>query len=230
MTEAASIMRSSKLVHWSGLASMLGGGLWMWGFPGLDEKVPPYSHAGGHLLLAAAGLLTLAGLVGLHVHDAGRSGRLGTTGVVFAVLGAGLVFVGNAAEGGFELDYGWGMFMLGMLTLVAGSVLVGIATLRAGVLPGWSALPLAIVPPMSLLAGLTASAMAAAGIFPEPAEDSPLMLLPIALDVLFGAIWVLMGYALWSAEGELGRGARRASPADSTTSDRRLGNNVAARG
>ena len=202
MNEAVSTMRSSKLVRWAGLASMLAGALWIWGFPGLDEKIPPYSHAGGHLLLAAAGLLTLAGLVGLRVHDAGRSGRLGTVGTVFAVLGAGLVFVGNAAEGGFELDYGWGMFMLGMLGLVAGSALVGIATLRAGVLPRWGTLGLAIVPPIALLAGLTASAIAAALSFPEPAEDSPAMLLPIALDVMFGAVWVLMGYALWSGQGE----------------------------
>ena len=216
MKEVASTMRSSKLVRWGGLASMLAGGLWIWGFPGLDEKIPPYSHAGGHLLLAAAGLLTLAGLVGLRVHDAGRSGRLGTVGTAFAVLGAGLVFVGNAAEGGFELDYGWGMFMLGMLGLVAGSALVGIATLRAGVFPRWSAVGLAIVPPVALLAGLTASAIAATLSLPEPAEDSPALLLPIALDVMFGAIWVLMGYALWSGQGKqdtVGTAAGGAVPA-----------------
>ncbi len=85
------------------------------------------------------------------------------------------------------------------------------------------------------------------------AEDSPAMMLPIALDVMF-AVWLLMGYALWSGQGEQDTAgtARRwggpmikvAPPGQTRVdrcsyspetgrrddADRRLGNNVAAGG
>jgi hypothetical protein len=67
-------MTSSDIIRWGGIAAMLGGALWVvWG---LLSRAIPYEAGGpyeGGLLRLSAGLLvltallTLGGLVGLHV-------------------------------------------------------------------------------------------------------------------------------------------------------------------
>lgn len=178
---------------------MLGGPVWLWGLAGLEETFPPYSHAGGHLLLALAGLLSLAGLLGTRAHIAGRAGRSGAAGLALACAGAVLVLVGNAAEGGFEADLGWGAFMLGMLALLVGLAVFGVAALHTGALPRWSTVPLVIVPPVLLLVGVGGTTLVTVLGMPEPAEGSPLeVLFPLFVGALYAACWVLLGYGVWS--------------------------------
>jgi hypothetical protein len=64
---------------------------------------------------------------------------------------------------------------LGLLGLLVGFVLFGIATFRARVLPRWSGV-LLVAYPLLLIAGLPV--------------DGPL--------ILVGLLWLALGYALWT--------------------------------
>ncbi|MDP8923812.1 MAG: hypothetical protein M3O34_13140 [Chloroflexota bacterium] len=192
-----------------GLALMLGGPVWLWGLAGLDETIPPYSHAGGHLLLALAGLLSLVGLLGTRARIAGRAGRPGAVGLALACVGAVLVLVGNSAEGLFEAELGWGAFSVGMLALLIGLAVFGFAALRTGALPRWGATPLVIVPPVLLLIGVGGTALVTALGVPEPAEGSSLeVLYGLVMGTVYAACWVLLGYSVWSYR----RGERLTAP------------------
>ena len=192
-------MPTAKLARLGGAASISAGPLWAWGFLGLEETFPPYSHAGGHLLLALAALFSLGALLGLSTVAVGRVGRSGKAGLALATLGSLLVLVGNALEGGFEVDLGWALFMLGLLALLAGLALLGLAALRADVLPHWVALPLLLVPPLLLLATIATNVLVQIVGLAEPTPESPLLILPMLVSMLlFGGSWVLVGLALWS--------------------------------
>jgi len=179
----------------SGLAAILAGGMWMLVVPG-DEALPMLTHAGWHLLVALTSLLSIVGLIGLHARQGRPAGRLGWVGFVVAVIGAGMVFIGNVAEGGWERDWGWALFMVGMLSLLVGLVFVGSASLRAKVLPRWSIVLLTFSSLLVLLTFVSMVAISAIFNFPEPAENSPLILLPIVLVGSFGLGWMVLGYAL----------------------------------
>ena len=69
----------------------------------------------------------------------------------------------------------------GLLALVVGFVLVGIAILRAGVLPRWVAV-LIIVGALAMLAANEQTAR-------------------VLLMIPFGVAWVAVGYVLWSGVG-----------------------------
>jgi hypothetical protein len=100
----------------------------------------------GTAIFSGAYLGMLGGLVGLHARQAGLYGRLGTVGFYLAFAGAALAFVGQATSGIFPhnngalgwlfSDPGFG-FLVGILLLSLGLVLLGVATLRARVLPRW---------------------------------------------------------------------------------------------
>ncbi len=150
------------------------------------------------LVLAVEGaalLATLGGLVGLHVRQAGSYGRSGVAGFLAATAGTALAGAGHLVAvpffdfvnvGGmvyvlFALKEG--VFLVGGMTYVLGVVgmsvgypLLGVATTRAGTLPGWSGLAL-----MASLAGLWMGN--AVG------------------WILFGLAWVVLGVALRSGRG-----------------------------
>lgn len=143
-------------------------------------------------------LLTAGGLVGLHARQAGSRGygRLGTAGLLLALSGrllaatlGPLVF-----SGGRNLSF-VDMVVTGVVSVAAelGVLLLGVATLRAAVLPlPWRALPLAI-----FLLGVPFDYLSA--LFQE---GIGFLLLTYAQPMLLGLGWVLMGSALWSAPSE----------------------------
>ena len=101
-------MSSSDLIRWGGIAGMFGGVLWaVWG---LLIWVYPYAGGGSFseglfiLVFLLAALLTLAGLVGLHVLQGGNYGRIGRAGFYTAAaaflaqaLAAFFLLLGNEA-------------------------------------------------------------------------------------------------------------------------------------
>lgn len=178
---------SSRLIgRLSGLAAILSGVLWALGIPGLDEVIPGVSHEGGHLLLAVAGLCSLIGLAGLSSHHAGRYSLAGMAGAVLASLGAVLIFAGNLLEGGFLLELGWGLFMLGMLLLVVGSLLFGIVAMSTST---------------GRFFGAPLLAIGALGVLMFPFAETA-YLGTVVLPILIGVAWTVLGYALWSHRGE----------------------------
>ncbi len=174
-------MESSNLIRLGGLAAVAGGVLWMIGIPGLAEVIPGVSHEGGHLLVSLAGLGFLVVLVVLATRHRGHFSRLGKAGVALSCPGAALIFVGNLLEGGFLIELGWGLFMVGMLLLIVGSIFLGVAAGRANMLPRLG---------VSLLAIGVLSAL----MFPFAEATYVGMVIP----VLLGLAWVFLGYVLWS--------------------------------
>lgn len=167
---------TENLVHRSAIAGMLGGVGWMLfplGIPvteiGAEEGAPPTGAAAlayFALLLVLPAALLLAGLVGLRVRHRGSFGRLGVAGPVVSFLGVALMGTGNAVElvalatVGDLNAIGYVMTMVGYLLVVIGSPLLGVAVIRAGVLPSarTAGLALALVAPIDIglfvLAGL----------------------------------------------------------------------------
>lgn len=106
--------------------------------------------AGDYVLFAvfaAALALTIPGLLALHAHQRGADGRLGRIGTIVAALGAGAqcgVICTILVEGG---DGPWfdTAAPLAILTWIVGSVVLGVAVRRAGLMPAWVGIALPIV-------------------------------------------------------------------------------------
>ena len=184
-------------IRWSGLAAMLAGVLWIAGLVGLDEQLPWVSHAGGHMILAACAVFLLFGVVGAYARYGGRAGVPGKSGLALALLGALLVTVGNALEGLYEIELGWGLFMLGIMCLLLGMVVFSVAVLRGRLLPQWSVWPF-VVCAASLVPMLVTSM-----VFSINLEQAAFVNV-VALIALFafGLGWMALGYALWSGTHE----------------------------
>lgn len=129
------------------------------------------------LLLIVVGL---AGFYRQHRDAIGLPGR-------FAVVGAGIAATASAGGGlllGLDLarivrsEFGWFLFVFGIMALLGNLLLLGIATLRHRPLPKWNALPLVL------------------GIVPW--LGFPLGELGFALVMtVFGVGWILFGYLLY---------------------------------
>jgi hypothetical protein len=146
------IMKTTNLIHWGALAALASGALWIAG--GILHLAYPQDPPGmlgyylnyvGTAVFSVAYLGMLGGLVGLHARQMDSYGRLGRAGFLLAFAGALLAFVGQATSGIFPQngtlgwlfsDPGFG-FQAGILLTSLGLLLMGIATLRAGVLPRW---------------------------------------------------------------------------------------------
>jgi hypothetical protein len=201
-------MSSSSLIRWSGLAAMLGGALWAAGAVltaskprgciGAECAFRPMREFGALDAVVAllAVLLLTVGVAGLVVlaRSVGRFGKMGKTGVVIGAVGAALIVIASLIQavffgGDFPL---MPFFVLpGLLAVVVGFVLLGVAILRARVLPRWAAAVLIV----GALAMLGAN------------EQTAWVLMSIPL----GIAWVTVGYLLWSGSrmGEVTRQTSR---------------------
>lgn len=190
-------MSGMQWIRWSGLAAILGGALWMVGLPGLGDKLPGISHAGGHIILAVSALFILFGLAGVYARYAARGGRASKTGLGLGLLGAALVTIGNGLEGLFTLEIGWGLFMVGLLTLLIGMMVFSVAALRQRLLPRWNTWPF-ITSTLGLLVSFLASMIFNLNLDTTANAD----VLAFAGMVGFGLGWMALGYTLWSGAEE----------------------------
>ncbi len=147
---------SSKMIRWGGPAAMLGGVAYMatWGAVYLiydlfaEEAKGTFfgAHAFIHMLDVPTFALLLIGAVGVYLRQSGRLGKVGKAGFYLTVAGFGLSVAGGLtiiAVGLAVSDEA----TLGILDVVThplahllyaiGSLVFGIATFRAGVLPRW---------------------------------------------------------------------------------------------
>jgi hypothetical protein len=188
---AASLIRWSGLVKWGALGALLAAIAWtVSGIIAFVLVHPPASNMGpmGSLswyLIESSDAIAEVGMmvavVGLHARQTPNYGRLGTAGSIVAFVGTALAFLstvlwllthnGNGIVGL--------LFMGGLLAWLVGFPILGVATLRAGVLPRWCGLLL-----VAWLVYL------------------PLVLFLLTFHgearVLFGLMWLALGYALWS--------------------------------
>ena len=180
-------MTSSAFTRWGGLAAMLSGVLLV--AKGLAIVV---SNADPSFVPPAT-LLFALGMVGLHARLRGDGGPLGTAGVLLAwvALAASAVnLIGLAlsipAPGDpdaptlLQITY-----MAAFLAILLGLLALGIAVLRARVMPApWGAVPLAV------------------GVLWFPLQGVGFAISDGVGLVLGGLAWALLGYVLWSQSGE----------------------------
>ncbi len=191
-------MRSGPWVRRSGVLAMLGGALWI--VSGTSNAltadgtraVMGLSERGWRTVLNPALFFFMAALAGLYARQSGRMGRTGRTGFFIGVVGLMTTIIGNVAEFWVlePADHrGWYAFLTGIVILGIGSVLFGIASLRAGILPRLGIWLLTLWFPMGLL-GLLLRALG----LPTWVE----FLAGAGFYLFFGLSWILLGYAIWS--------------------------------
>lgn len=125
------------------------------------------------LLLFATGTAALAA----RLRNAGRLGRLGRAGLILAAVGAALGAVGMVLNV-WDSSLVPAFIIPGLLAVIVGFLLLGVAALRSGTLPRWAS------------ALLVVGALAMLGFNDQTWQA--LMAIP------FGIGWMAVGYALWS--------------------------------
>ena len=202
-------MMPSGLVRWGAWAGMLGGLLWAL-FPLATILVSIKDTQPGSLAHLAAVvvywlmavlplLLLLVGLAGLGALHGGAYGRLGNIGFLLSFLALALMFLGNAVEvasltfSGSESSVGHSMFLIGFLVLLVGSVLLGIALVRARRDPSSRLGGLLLVGalPLGILLAVVLGSIA-------PRTDLGFW---AAITVPYGVAWLMLGHALMLARG-----------------------------
>lgn len=201
------VMPAINLIRLGALATMLSGGLFLAGpfffnlhfLPSLSGRDQPVLYVLFGVSLVGALLLVPVGMAGFHAlqrHAYGSTGRalfwLVVVGSLVVVSG-GVVFVTLGQAGDFlQASPPWVWVVLGLLGLVAGLVsmvvgftLYGVATLQARVLPRWCGMAFIVAMP-----GALASSIALAWIIPESVFTS--------VFIVFGIVWLALGYALWT--------------------------------
>ena len=188
----------SNLVRWSGLAAILGAVLWMVGItlvaanplsPGPALPYVLYTKVEGYgtVLLISVPLLVM-GLIGLQLRQGEHTGRIGLGAFALTLAGVALIvaFWGVVVPVQWLFptvifpESLWTVFMLGFYGAILGTVLTGVVTFQAGVVPRWVAVLLIVCPPTMFF-------------FNDQTEHAWLAL-------LFGIPWLGLGYALWSGK------------------------------
>lgn len=202
-------MTATKLLRWSGLASILAGVLYAIAtvLHPAGEDVPAILSAAwipAHAIGWVANLLLLLGLIGLYGRQAEKTGWLGLLGFVLAFLGVTVESGGNYGSVTLMPDFAatvpdalttlmnrppfdfpvavvvFGLTMMVSRTL--GFLLLGVAILRADGLPRWAGLLLILGVLLAFGSGV-----------------SPLIGGVAAVTFGLGLAW--LGYALWLDKG-----------------------------
>ena len=176
-------MSSADLIRRGGLAAMLSGGMFIVLFLlGLviTEPLPgSFSHTLGSVLFIVALLLLLVGLAGFHTLQKGNYGRIGRAGFYTVIVSASAQILAHLVllSGSTALNF---LDFLGLLGVLVGFVLYGAATLQARVLPRWCGVGFIGGLPLWLFLSAVLGEYGVIG------------------ELLFGLLWVALGYALWS--------------------------------
>lgn len=175
-------MSSSELIKWGGLATMLAGVAFL--LNGLISLANPLFLLLDSIFILAL-LLAVAGLVGFHTLQEGNYGRIGQAGFYTTIVASlvGVLGLVVVSLGGGALVW---LIPLATLVQLVGLVLYGAATLQARVLPRWCGIGFIVALPLALILGIFG-------------------------NVVFGLIWLALGYALWSRREAAGQQPTRVS-------------------
>ena len=179
-------MSSFTVVRWGAPGAILSGLAFT--VLSLLSLATPEPAAYLDVIFGVAWLSTVLAVAGLHAVQEGRYGLLGRVGSATLVGGAVATFLGALAIATGSVFLGGLLFIVGGLLLLAGLVVLGIATLRARVLPRWCGAALILALPLTALAGpLTGGILQAR----SNSGDYPGV-------IVMGLLWLGLGYALWS--------------------------------
>jgi hypothetical protein len=179
-------MSSSDVVSWGAMGALLAGIAWLLSglislvMPGQGtEEIGSFSYYLLETIFCIASVGILGGLAGFHALQAASYGQLGAVGFYAAFIGTALMLISTAATnlaGREVLNF---LFVLGFLGTL-GLVLLGVATLRARVLPQWCGVLLI------------------AAVFGIPVYFA---LGNYGGAILYGLVWLGLGYGLWLERG-----------------------------
>jgi hypothetical protein len=183
---------SSDMVRWGGLAGLAAGLMFL--LSGILTLIAPPQMIYGSLsyylievVLVVAIALTLVAIVGLHALQRGRYGRLGAAGSLLTFLGYAIVLVSahlTTLAGGEPIYFAR---LMGGSAVLIGSILLGVMTLYARMLPWWCG--------VLLILGFPLDDLLDWGVLSE--------------SIVFAVVWGLIGYALLSRRStEEGRPSR----------------------
>ena len=177
----------SALIRWAGWAGVVAGAMWVLTAILILLTTPQrvvFSSFSDYLLqvvLLVAYAGTMVAILGVHAMQSGRYGRLGAVGSAITFVGYAIVFVVVAvsiAQGGASL---LSVRLGGAAAVLIGSILLGVMTIRARILPWWCGVLLIIAFPL----GDLSNAVLRGG-----------------EGILLGVLWGLVGYALLSPRGK----------------------------
>lgn len=177
-------MSSSDLIRWGGVAGMLAGAAFI--VLMLIPEGPPgaFLYILNSLVFIVTVLLVLVGLAGFHALQKGNYGRIGRGGFYTVIVAATAQII---AQVGSMLGSTAFRFLdfLGLLGVMVGFVLYGAATLQARVLPRWCGLGFIVGLPVWLVVSVVLGNEFGASLG----------------GILFGFLWLALGYVLWSQRG-----------------------------
>ena len=190
---------ANNLAHRAATSALLGGGAW-WALS-LESIVRPDPEGYRNVLFLVPWLLSAAAIAGLHLrqrHRAGRLGQIGAWTTLTAMLAAAVGTLSALTDSDALL---WLGFPVGALGWAAGMALLGIATIRAKVVPAWAGVALAIAEPATILVAVALSPLV-------PLQDDG----SFSGALANGAAFLALGLALRrSADGAAPASARRAA-------------------
>jgi hypothetical protein len=133
-----------------------------------DERLV-LTSTGDHLgfgLFALCLALAVPAIAALHVHHRGADGRLGRAGALVAAAGAGAqcVVIATIVVRSEEPSWFGVAAPVAILTWLSGSVLLGAAIRRAGIMPPWVSIALPVVTAVAIV-GADAGTSALIGAF-----------------------------------------------------------------
>lgn len=170
-------MSSSDLIWWGGIAAMVAGVVWV--ISGILAIVYQGVHVPGTFAdylvegtFTVGLLLTVVGMMGLHVLQKEKYGRIGLGGFWTVVVASLVQVLGTLVLLAGSTALAWLVFPVGVLAVLVGFVLYGAATLQARVLPRWCGVGLIVGLPVAIALGLYGG------------------------NVLFGLLWLALGYLL----------------------------------
>ena len=183
-------MNRTSLIRMGGLAAVVGGVLFL-AFPLLGYGLAGFTHPFFYrveeallFLMVVALVLVPVGMVGFHAFQRQSYGRIGLAGFWLVVIASFVVAAGVAdyfiwGDVLQELPPVW--LVWGVLGLLVGFLLYGMATLQAGMLPRWCGVAFIAALPVALaLSGQLSFA---------------------SMFGVFGLAWLALGYALWTRRG-----------------------------
>jgi hypothetical protein len=146
-------MSLSELIRWSGLLAIAAGAYLV-----LSPLVHPSSPQSAawvpmHLLYFAALIATLLALFGILLYQLQQAGRLGLVGFFMAFVGTAMMLL-EGREHLFSPDFGVGTprglleLIVASLVFSIGYILLGVAIVRAGLLPRGGGILLAVGGPI----------------------------------------------------------------------------------
>jgi hypothetical protein len=177
-------MTSSDFIRWSGLAAVIGGGLYSALSSLLGFRAP--------LLYTLLALGAMAATVALHALQKRHYGSPGALASLTTFVGLAMVFASAPARW-----LGWPvegaaiiLLLLGLLATFAGMLALGAVTVRGRVMPLWCGVAL-LVGSLGFGGGLVGDWVLGAsgtGYF-------------VAVALLQGVPWIVVGYAIFRAAG-----------------------------